>query len=61
GTPAGTTRGFDIAAFEQVGDMIAAVLQGLAQSEHQGNALIEARVRADVRALCQRFPVYAGL
>ena len=61
GTPAGTTRGFDIAAFEQVGDMITAVLQGLAQSEHQGNALTEARVRADVRALCQRFPVYAGL
>jgi len=61
GTPAGTTRGFDIAAFEQVGDMIAAVLQGLAQSEHEGNALTEARVRAEVRALCQRFPVYAGL
>jgi glycine hydroxymethyltransferase len=32
GTPAGTTRGFGVAEFRQVGDMIVEVLRGLAQS-----------------------------
>ncbi len=31
GTPAGTTRGFGVAEFQQVGDMIAEVLDVLSQ------------------------------
>ncbi|MFG1464748.1 serine hydroxymethyltransferase [Xanthobacter sp. DSM 24535] len=61
GTPAGTTRGFGIAEFEQVGDMIADVLQGLAQSGDEGDSLTESRVRGQVAALCARFPIYPGL
>ncbi|WP_332118884.1 serine hydroxymethyltransferase [Azorhizobium caulinodans] len=61
GTPAGTTRGFGLGEFEQVGDMIAEVLKGLAQSGDYGNSLTEARVRGEVEALCRRFPLYPAL
>ncbi|OZA75972.1 MAG: serine hydroxymethyltransferase, partial [Azorhizobium sp. 39-67-5] len=61
GTPAGTTRGFGIVEFEQVGDMIADVLQGLAQSGDEGNSMTESRVRGEGAALCARFPIYPGL
>ncbi len=55
GTPAGTTRGFGVAEFREVGGMIDEVLEGLA-SGSAGEA--EARVGARVRALCERFPIY---
>ncbi len=59
GSPACTTRGFGIDEFKQVGRMIAAVLDGLARSgDAASNAEIEAQVRAEVTALCQRFPIY---
>jgi glycine hydroxymethyltransferase len=61
GTPAGTTRGFGIAEFEQIADMIADVIQGLAQNEDEGNSLAEERVRQQARALCKRFPLYPNL
>jgi glycine hydroxymethyltransferase len=61
GTPAGTTRGFGVGEFEQIGDMIADVIQGLAQSGDAGNSLAEQRVRGQVRALCARFPLYPNL
>ncbi|MFG1426754.1 serine hydroxymethyltransferase [Roseixanthobacter glucoisosaccharinicivorans] len=61
GTPAGTTRGFGIAEFERVGDLIADVLQGLAQSGEEANSLTEARVRGEVAALCAQFPIYPAL
>jgi len=61
GTPAGTTRGFGIAEFEQIADMIADVIQGLAQSGDEGNGLVEERVRGQARALCARFPLYPNL
>ena len=60
GSPAGTTRGFGIAEFREIGDMIADVLDGLAKNGHEGNAAVEADVKARVRALCQRFPIYQG-
>lgn len=61
GSPAGTTRGFGPAEFRDVGDMIADVLDGLrAQGEH-GDRAVEQRVRARVRALCERFPIYPEL
>ena len=60
GTPAATTRGFGIAEFQEVGRMIGEVLDGLAASNDGSNAAAEAAVGARVKALCARFPIYAG-
>jgi glycine hydroxymethyltransferase len=61
GSPAGTTRGFGEAEFRQIGDWIIEVVDGLAQNGEEGNAAVEAKVKAEVEALCQRFPIYPGL
>jgi glycine hydroxymethyltransferase len=58
GSPAGTTRGFGKAEFEAIGHMIADVLDGLAANGAEGNAGVEADVRARVKALTDRFPIY---
>ena len=58
GSPAGTTRGFGTAEFEAIGHMIADVLDGLAANGAEGNAQVEADVRARVTALTARFPIY---
>ncbi len=58
GTPAGTTRGFGVAEFRQVGDMIVEVLRGLAQSGEEGAGLVENAVRERAVTLCRRFPIY---
>jgi glycine hydroxymethyltransferase len=60
GTPAGTTRGFGEAEFRQIGDWIVRVVDGLAANGEAGNAEVEAAVRAEVEALCARFPIYPG-
>ena len=53
GAPAGTTRGFGIAEFRDVGRMIAEVLDGLAKNGEAGNAATEAKVKDEAIALCQ--------
>jgi glycine hydroxymethyltransferase len=58
GTPAGTTRGFGLAEFREIGMLISDVLDGLAANGADGNAAVEEAVRGRVRALCQRFPIY---
>jgi glycine hydroxymethyltransferase len=58
GTPACTTRGFGVAEFRQVGQLIAEVLNAVAQSEDGSAPLVEAAVRQKVRALTDRFPIY---
>jgi glycine hydroxymethyltransferase len=60
GSPAGTTRGFGIAEFEEIGDMVADVLEALRDKGEHGDADVEADVRRRVRALCERFPIYQG-
>jgi glycine hydroxymethyltransferase len=60
GTPAGTTRGFGIAEFRLVGDMIAEVLDALAQNGVDEDTLAEASVREKVKRLVGRFPIYEG-
>lgn len=60
GSPAGTTRGFGVTEFEQIGDMIADVLEGLKANGADGNGAIEDGVKTRVRALCQQFPIYEG-
>ncbi len=59
GTPAGTTRGFGEAEFTEVGEMILDVVQGLAANGEEGNAEVEAAVKARATALCARFPIYS--
>ena len=58
GTPAGTTRGFGIAEFRQVGEMIADVLDVLSQKKTEEDSLIESAMRDKVKALVSRFPIY---
>ena len=58
GTPAGTTRGFGIAEFREIGMAIGDVLDGLAENGPDGNADVEAAVRLRVARLCERFPIY---
>jgi len=60
GSPAATTRGFGREEFAQVGRMICKVLDGLAENGDD-NAAIEGEVKAEVLALCQRFPIYPEL
>ncbi len=61
GTPAGTTRGFGEEEFRQIGEMIVEVVDGLAANGADGNAEVEARVKAQVAELCARFPIYEGM
>jgi len=61
GSPAGTTRGFGEAEFRQIADWIVEVVDGLAANGEDGNAAVEEKVRAEVEALCDRFPIYPGL
>ncbi len=61
GSPAGTTRGFGEAEFRQIADWIVEVVDGLAANGEDGNAAVEAKVRAEVEALCDRFPIYPNL
>ena len=59
GTPAGTTRGFGQAEFREIGRLIAEVLDGLkAANSDEGNAAVEAAVKAKVHTLTERFPLY---
>ena len=60
GTPAGTTRGFGIAEFRQIGDLIAELLDALSQKGTEQDAQAEAGVREKVRRLVGRFPIYEG-
>ena len=61
GTPAGTTRGFGVAEFQEIGNLIVEVLDGLREANSdEGNAMVEAAVRDKVKALTTRFPIYAS-
>ena len=61
GTPAGTTRGFAEPEFRQIAAWIIEVVEGLAANGEDGNQAVEAKVRAEVEALCKRFPIYPGM
>jgi glycine hydroxymethyltransferase len=60
GTPAGTTRGFGVAEFEEIGRLIGEVLESLSRSNDGTNTAAEAAVGELVLKLCARFPIYAG-
>jgi glycine hydroxymethyltransferase len=59
GAPAGTTRGFGVAEFQEIGRMIAEVLDGLAKNGVEGNGAVEEKVKAQAIDLCKRFPIYS--
>ena len=56
---AGTSRGFGVAEFTRIGQLIVKVLDGLAKNGEDGNAAVEAEVAAEVKQLTARFPIYA--
>jgi glycine hydroxymethyltransferase len=58
GSPAATSRGFGVAEFRKVGELIVETLDGLAAEGESGNAATEARVREGVAELTRRFPIY---
>ncbi len=58
GSPAATSRGFGVAEFKRVGELITEVLDGLAKNGEAGNAAVEEAVKTKVHALTRRFPIY---
>ncbi|MCW1951874.1 MAG: serine hydroxymethyltransferase [Octadecabacter sp.] len=61
GSPAGTTRGFTEVEFRMIADWIVEVVDGLAANGADGNADVEAKVAAEVEALCEQFQMYPNL
>lgn len=60
GTPAATTRGFGAAEFRSVGNLIADILDALEQAnDPTENGAAEAKVHAQVKELCAKFPIYS--
>lgn len=59
GTPAVTTRGFTEADCTALAGWIADVIEGL-QANPEGDAAVEARVAAAVKAVCAQYPVYGA-
>ncbi|WP_432256371.1 serine hydroxymethyltransferase [Limimaricola sp. AA108-03] len=57
GSSAGTTRGFGEAEFRHIGALVLKVVSALSAAP-EGDADVEAEVRAEVEALCDAFPVY---
>jgi glycine hydroxymethyltransferase len=57
GTPAGTTRGFGMEEFKQIGHLISDVLDGLSANP-EDNSAAEAKTAEQVKALCKQFPIY---
>ncbi len=61
GTPAGTTRGFGAAEWREIGALILEVLDGLVANGADGNSAVQDSVKAKVKALCGRFPIYGEM
>ena len=57
GTPAATTRGFNNDDFIKVGNLIAETLEGL-QKNSDDNSKAEESVKAQVKGLCDKYPIY---
>ncbi len=57
GTPAGTTRGFGIHEFEDIGEMIGDIIDGL-RLNPEDNSVMEKIVKEKTLELCRAFPIY---
>ena len=60
GSPACTSRGFDVSEFELVGSYISEVLDGLAANK-DNNSEAEKRIEIMVQELCSKFPIYTNV
>jgi glycine hydroxymethyltransferase len=58
GSPAGTTRGFGVVEFREVGELISEVLDVLSQKRVEADSLVERAVGDKVERLLARFPIY---
>jgi glycine hydroxymethyltransferase len=58
GTPAATSRGFGVAEFKKVGELIVETLDGLAKNGDEANASVEESIKSRVHELTRRFPIY---
>jgi glycine hydroxymethyltransferase len=58
GSPAGTTRGFGVAEFREIGRMIVEIVDALAAKGEDGDPAVEDSVRKRAISLCKRFPIY---
>jgi len=58
GTAAGTTRGFKEKEFEEIGNMIADVLEGFVKNGSIENSVLEKSIKEKVFKICQNFPIY---
>ncbi len=56
GTPAGTSRGFGVAEFKKIGELIIETLDGLAKNGEAENGTVEAAVKKQVEELTQPLP-----
>ena len=59
GSPAGTSRGFGSEEFRLVGNLIGDVLDGLSENPND-NSKVENEVKAKVKSLCDKFPIYSS-
>jgi glycine hydroxymethyltransferase len=57
GSPAGTTRGFGVKEFKEIGELMAEILDSLVYNP-DGNEAIERSVRERVKVLTEKFPIY---
>ena len=57
GTPACTTRGFGLAEFKLVAELVDEVLKGL-KNNKDDNSKAENSVKQKVIELCKKFPIY---
>jgi glycine hydroxymethyltransferase len=60
GSPAGTTRGFGVAEFREVGNMIAEIVNAVAAGGGTADAAVTASVKERVHAMTDRFPIYGA-
>ena len=60
GSPAGTSRGFGSEEFRLIGNLIGDVLDGLVHNPDD-NSAVENEVKAKVKSLCEKFPIYSAV
>jgi glycine hydroxymethyltransferase len=60
GSPAGTTRGFGVEEFIQIGNLIGDVLDGLSANP-EDNSSAEQKASVGVAALCKAYPIYQNI
>lgn len=58
GSPACTTRGFNVSEFNIVGDLICEVLNSISDNNNEPVEEVEESVKIKVEKLCSKFPIY---